>query len=274
MRNLVATSDSYAQLSYRDSLLHWAGEAIKAPEDTTCLNTPIPPITLRLDTRLRHSLPEHPNNLNHAEKMFTDTASGGVVVDHSTVNRGDPGSIPSRTGDMSGHAPRRCALGKITLHDFPHSTQSVKMVARVDLLRLHLRLSISTLGSGPPVFYPGPATKGQTVAGRGRRLAGRTGCPVCKTPGGTVAKDTGAMSVYPSRQPGPGAHGAPGWLPATSPGRGQHVYSSETLISETLISHEERVCLYIVSFRPFLHLLLEETGILNTSRPKPTSSHC
>ncbi|KAI8498222.1 hypothetical protein Bbelb_241660 [Branchiostoma belcheri] len=41
------------------------------------------------------------------------------------MKRGDPGSIPSRTRDMSGHAPRRCVLGKDTLHDFPHSTQCV-----------------------------------------------------------------------------------------------------------------------------------------------------
>ncbi|KAI8478715.1 hypothetical protein Bbelb_435500 [Branchiostoma belcheri] len=39
------------------------------------------------------------------------------------MKRGDQGLIPSRTRDMSGHAPRRCALGKGTLHDFPHSTQ-------------------------------------------------------------------------------------------------------------------------------------------------------
>ncbi|KAI8483744.1 hypothetical protein Bbelb_385360 [Branchiostoma belcheri] len=31
--------------SYRDGLLYWAGEAFRAPEGTTCLNTPIPPIT-------------------------------------------------------------------------------------------------------------------------------------------------------------------------------------------------------------------------------------
>ncbi|KAI8519599.1 hypothetical protein Bbelb_028560 [Branchiostoma belcheri] len=36
---------------------------------------------------------------------------------------GDSGSIPSRTWGMSEHASRRCALGKGTLHEFPHSTQ-------------------------------------------------------------------------------------------------------------------------------------------------------
>ncbi|KAI8513756.1 hypothetical protein Bbelb_080800 [Branchiostoma belcheri] len=39
------------------------------------------------------------------------------------MNRGDQGSIPSRTRYIPEHAPRRCALGKGTLHDFPHSTQ-------------------------------------------------------------------------------------------------------------------------------------------------------
>ncbi|KAI8497725.1 hypothetical protein Bbelb_243770 [Branchiostoma belcheri] len=39
------------------------------------------------------------------------------------MKQGDPGLIPSRTRDMSGHAPRRCALGKGTLHNFPHYTQ-------------------------------------------------------------------------------------------------------------------------------------------------------
>ncbi|KAI8491574.1 hypothetical protein Bbelb_307740 [Branchiostoma belcheri] len=39
------------------------------------------------------------------------------------MKRGDPGSIPSRTRDMSEHEPRRCALGKGTLHEAPHSTQ-------------------------------------------------------------------------------------------------------------------------------------------------------
>ncbi|KAI8514760.1 hypothetical protein Bbelb_073510 [Branchiostoma belcheri] len=50
-------------------------------------------------------------------------ASDGVVVRAFDYEPGDPGSIPSRTRSMSEHAPRRCVLGKGTLHDFPHSTQ-------------------------------------------------------------------------------------------------------------------------------------------------------
>ncbi|KAI8494962.1 hypothetical protein Bbelb_275670 [Branchiostoma belcheri] len=50
-------------------------------------------------------------------------ASGGVVVRAIDYEPGDSGSIPSRAWGMSEHAPRRCALGKGTLHEFPHSTQ-------------------------------------------------------------------------------------------------------------------------------------------------------
>ncbi|KAI8488043.1 LARGE xylosyl- and glucuronyltransferase 2 [Branchiostoma belcheri] len=53
----------------------------------------------------------------------TKMASGSVVVRAFDCELGDPGSIPSRTLDMSEHAPRRCVPGKGTLHDFSHSTQ-------------------------------------------------------------------------------------------------------------------------------------------------------
>ncbi|KAI8497903.1 Neuropeptide S receptor [Branchiostoma belcheri] len=54
-------------------------------------------------------------------KISGVVASGGVVDRAIDYEPGDPGLI--RTRYMSEHAPRRCALGKGTLHDFPHSTQ-------------------------------------------------------------------------------------------------------------------------------------------------------
>ncbi|KAI8512860.1 hypothetical protein Bbelb_094990 [Branchiostoma belcheri] len=47
--------------------------------------------------------------------------SGGVVVRAIDYEPGRPGF--DSESYMSVHAPRRCALGKGTLHDFPHSTQ-------------------------------------------------------------------------------------------------------------------------------------------------------
>ncbi|KAI8494315.1 hypothetical protein Bbelb_280750 [Branchiostoma belcheri] len=39
----VQMNETFQQL---DGLLHWAGEGFRAPEDTACLNTPTPPITI------------------------------------------------------------------------------------------------------------------------------------------------------------------------------------------------------------------------------------
>ncbi|KAI8499378.1 hypothetical protein Bbelb_231420 [Branchiostoma belcheri] len=69
--------------------------------------------------------PGEPNN--RAWLSFGQGENCGAMyskwLERSTMKRGDPGSFPSRTWDMSEHAPRRCALGKGTLHDFPHSSQ-------------------------------------------------------------------------------------------------------------------------------------------------------
>ncbi|KAI8510298.1 hypothetical protein Bbelb_112140, partial [Branchiostoma belcheri] len=64
-----------------------------------------------------------PNPVNTTHTTVRIVASGGVVVRAIDCEPGDPGSIPSRTRYMSEHAPRRCTLGKGTLHEFPHSTQ-------------------------------------------------------------------------------------------------------------------------------------------------------
>ncbi|KAI8494437.1 hypothetical protein Bbelb_276630 [Branchiostoma belcheri] len=73
-------------------------------------------------------------------------ASGGVVVRAIDCEPGDPGSIPSRTRDTSEHAPRRCALGKGTLHEFPHSTQQSHVICEVQIIDYNSRMT-STLSA-------------------------------------------------------------------------------------------------------------------------------
>ncbi|KAI8489060.1 hypothetical protein Bbelb_332840 [Branchiostoma belcheri] len=45
MTSTLYEHDSVIKQRLQDGLLHWAGEAIRAPEGTTCLNTTTPPIT-------------------------------------------------------------------------------------------------------------------------------------------------------------------------------------------------------------------------------------
>ncbi|KAI8507901.1 hypothetical protein Bbelb_141410 [Branchiostoma belcheri] len=63
-----------AEHSYRDDLLHWAGEAIRAPEDTACLNTP------------NHRKPTHPGN-------YVITITGLLEQSQPGKQKGPPASI-------------------------------------------------------------------------------------------------------------------------------------------------------------------------------------
>ncbi|KAI8480240.1 hypothetical protein Bbelb_420390 [Branchiostoma belcheri] len=84
-----------------------------APNSNTYTEPQTNPSSRSRETAADRNVSNHSKTSSRKDISFPGVVSGGVVViERLTMKRGDPGSIPSCTRDMSGHAPDVVSLGK------------------------------------------------------------------------------------------------------------------------------------------------------------------